>query len=414
MDGAETSAQADPQESTNIIIDDAESSDDDKSINEAQILEQNVHNATALGWAIAELLGRCFALPEEKPADIVWGGSSLVMLQETFTPRETIRALMKHILFVADSLDVSSIVIQHDGDPANNRRYIDVLQENVQQFTEIPAGPTADQARAQIRGKINERLFWWDLKIQDALQNRPVVIHKVYIVGRSLASLRWFFGLQDKILDDDFREKVCHEYVPMLEPYVSPFSTRALAYSLETWGKAISADQVKPGPDGPDGKVPPELQKQADIWYALATNERGSLTYVDPSVASRPYIMRVLRISWPVYVAGIILLVVVVALLLFVIFSHLNVIVTAVTAGAGFLAATGIAHSVMTSIGGILEKALSGNTLQKVEARATEGVKVSMIDSVWNSTQQQAVNKATCILPAGIDPKVAQKPQAKG
>ncbi len=414
MDGAETPTQTSLQVITSTLTDDSISPDANQHIDEAQSLEQNVHSATALGWAIAELLGRCFAMPEEKPGEIAWDGSTLVMLQETFTPREKIQALMEHIIFLANSLEVSSCVIHHDGDPDDNKRFVEVLQNNVQQFTHIPPGPTADQERAQIRGKINERLFWWDLNIQAALQNRPQIVHKAYLVGRSLAALRWYFGQQDKILDDNFREKVCHEYIPMLGPYLSPFSTGALAYSVEAWGKAISAGQVKPGLDGPEGKAPPELQKQASIWHSLATNVRSPLTYLDPSVASRPFIIRVLRISWPVYIAGIILLLLILALVLFVLFSHLNLIVTTVTTAGAAIAALGITHTVVSSLSGIIQRAFSGNTLEKVENRTTTAIKVSVIDNLWNSTQQQAVNKATYILPAGIVQKGMQTPQAKG
>src|SRR5450755_2354960 len=72
--------------------------------------------------------------------------------------------------------------------------------------------PPPNLTREQLRGKFNERLFYWDLQINDALQNRPTVIPKAYLVGRTLAALRWCVGLQDQQLDDVLVEKVCQEY----------------------------------------------------------------------------------------------------------------------------------------------------------------------------------------------------------
>ena len=416
MDETQLPAPADPQnpqdsqepQETTITINDAASgseidiktSGDDQSADQAASLQQSVSNATALGWAMAELLGRCFVLPEARPAAPAWDGATLVALQETFTPRETIRALVQYILFLANSLKLSSFVITRDGDPDNNKLYVDVLVDDVTQFTQLPAGPDADQQSALLRGKINQRLFFWDLKIQDALQNGPTVINKAYIVGRSLAALRWYLGQQHQILDPGFLQNLCQKDIPVLAPYISPFTTASLAYSVENWGTAISAGQVTPGPVDPEGMAPPELKKQADIWFSLLSGERAALSYVDSSVASRPYILRILRFSSPLFIAGIIPLLLVIGLLLYVLFSHLNFVVTAVTTAAASLAALGITHSIVTSLGDILLKALSGDILQKVEAHHVGAVKVPMIDSVWNSTQQQAVNKAIYIPPA--------------
>src|SRR5215472_11291097 len=118
MDEPETPFMAGPQETITTTI-------TGNTAGDGMSLQQTVLNAAGLGWAIAELLGRCFALTEVQPAQFDWCGDKLVNLQEIYTPREKIRALVVYLRFLADSLDVSSSVIVHEDDPDNGRRYID-------------------------------------------------------------------------------------------------------------------------------------------------------------------------------------------------------------------------------------------------------------------------------------------------
>ncbi len=374
----------------------------------AMSLQQTVRNAAELGWSIAELLGRCFALKEEKekaPA-IDWSGDKPVILQGIPTPRVKIRALGEHMLYLADTLHVSSCVIDHDPDPDNGKRYIDVIRANVKLLTRSGFDPAIDGPFEQIRGNINERLFFWDLKIHDALQDRPAVVHKAYLVGYSLSTLRWCFGLQDKLLDDTLMGKVLHEYIPALGPHVSQFTTGGLVCSVEPWWKAISSQQVKPGPGGPEGLAPSELQRQGHIWYSLVTGESDALSYVDPSIRSRPYLSQVLPVIWPLLLIGGFILLLIIALVVIVILLFHNVVIVGITAVGGFLTTLGIAQTLGNN---------AGNIVQKAVADATATLKGSYLDQVWNSTQQKAVNQAVYIPPAGIDQnrKPVQNPPAK-
>jgi hypothetical protein len=361
-------------------------------------LQQTVCNAAALGWAIAELLGRCFALKEAQPAELNWSGDKLMRLQDIYTPREKIRALMVHIRFLADSLGVSSCLIDHENDPDNARPYVEVLEENVKLLTQHNIDAMTLE---QLRGKVNERLFFWDLKIHDTLQDRATTIPKAYMVGRSLASLRWYVGLQDKTPDNDFMKKVCDEYIPLIHPYVSPFATGALSYSLEPWWNAISGGQVQPDLDG---EAPMELQKQANIWYSLMTCERDALSYA-PLATGRRYIWRVLRVSWPMFFIGGLAFVVILGLLLFVIISNPSIITKDVAAVVALLTTLGITHTLGSTVGNILEKAVS---------EVTGTFRGTVIDNIRHSTQQEAVNKATFISPASTNQNVAQNTQVKG
>ncbi len=381
MDETVTTTPPDEQDVTTIAI--APASVTDLSI------QQTVCDAAAFGWAITELLGRCYLLQGAAPAVLDWSGAQLVLLQETYTPREKIRALLPYIRGLSDALGLSSCSIKHADDPENGRRYIDVLADLVTLFCQNELDPALGLTHEQLRGKINERLFFWDLQIHDALQESPTAVPKAYLVGRTLAGLRWYIGLPGHELDEKFLEKVCQEYVPILGPYVSPYATSAVANSAELWWKAIASGQVQADTNG---DAPLELQKQADIWFSLLTNERTSLSFVPPDLAKKSshYTWRVVQLYWPLLVGGIVVLVVVLALLLLVILSHYDQIAKGIAAAAGFVAALGITHSLSSNLGNILQKA------------TTEVTKGSVINSVRDATQQQLVSKSTYIPPAGV------------
>ncbi|HET9918423.1 MAG TPA: hypothetical protein VFQ30_01180 [Ktedonobacteraceae bacterium] len=362
-------------------------------------LQQSVHNAAELGWAIAELLGRCFTLPVAKPVELDWSGGKLMALQGMLTPREKLRALVEHIRYLADTLQVSDCFIDNDPDPDNGKRYIDVIRANVKQLCKDAFDPANEGSFEQLRGKINERVFFWDLKIHDALQDRPAVIHKAYLVGYSLGSLRWCFGLVDTKLDNAYMQKVLHEYLPTLGPYLSQFSVGGLTGSVPPWWDAIMNQLIKPGSDVLEGFAPGELQQQGHIWSSLLTGECDALSYVNPTIRNRPFIWQVFGMIWPLFLLAILVLLVFVALVVFVVVSYHNQIVSGVAALAGFLATFGVVQTLQRNAGDILQKAVS-------EATAT--LKGSYLDQIWNANQQKAVNQATFIPP----PIVAQGPQA--
>lgn len=353
-------------------------------------LQQTVCKAAELGWGMTELLGRCYVLKEAPPPKLDWTADKLVAFQENYTSREKIRALIVYIRFLADSLDVSSLTIDHEGDSEYGRPYIDVLEEKVEKFIQHDL-PASGETPEQLREQINERLFFWDLKLHDALQTRPTVVHKSYLVGRSLASLRWYPGLQDKMPDKDFMQKICDEYVPLMQPYLSTFASGALKNSLDIWWKAILGKQVQPDPNG---DAPAKLQEQADIWYSLVTNERDALSYANPTANDRRrYIWRVLQqVYLPYFLIGGLVILVILAILAYVIFSNnFATIAKEFTAVLGLVAAFVISHNLLSSAGNILEKAVS---------EVSETIKGSVIENIRHTVQQEEVNDGTLIPPA--------------
>jgi uncharacterized protein YqhQ len=115
--------------------------------------------------------------------------------------------------------------------------------------------------------------------------------------------------------------------------------------------------------------------------------------------------LKVIQVFWPLLVGGIIVLVLVVALLVFLIVSNLNIVTKEITAIIGLLTAFGITNSLVNTIGGIFQKAV---------ADVTGTVRGSVIDNIKHSTQQLAVNQATFIPPTTVHQQVAQNPQKKG
>jgi hypothetical protein len=352
-------------------------------------LQQTVCKAAELGWGIAELLGRCYALKEPPPPIPDRTTGKLITFQENYTPREKIRALIVYIRYLADLLDLSSIKIDHEGDSANGTPYIDVLEEKVDKFIQHDL-PASGETREQLRAQINERLFFWDLNIHDVYQSRPTVVHKSYLVGRSLSSLRWYIGLQDKMPDNDFMQKICGGYVPLMQPYISTFASGALTNSLEPWWKAISGNLVKPGPDG---EAPEKLKQQADIWYSLVTNERDALSYAHPTTQDRRrYLFRVLQQAYlPYILIGSLLLLLLVILLIVVISQFNTPIVKEISAVVGLIVAFAFSHNLLNNVGNILEKAVS-------DVSAT--IKGSVIENIRHTIQQEEVNVGTLIPPA--------------
>ncbi len=351
-------------------------------------LQQTVGNAAELGWGTTELLGRCFALKEAPPAKLDWNADKLVAFQENYTPREKIRALMVYIRFLADSLDLSLSKINLEGDSEYGRLYIDVLEEKVGKFIQHDL-PASGETREQLLEQINERLFFWDLKLHDVLQSRPTVVHKSYMVGRSLASLRWYIGLQDKMPDNDFMQKICDEYVPLMQPHLSTFASGALKNSLDTWWKAILGNLVKPGPDG---EAPEGLKKQADIWYSLVTNEREALSYARPTAKDKQrYIWRVLQLYIPYFIIGGLLVVILVILLIVIISQFSSLIIKEISAVIGVVVAFALSHNLLNTAGNILEKAVSD---------VSGTIRGSVIENIRHTIQQEEVNDGTIIPPA--------------
>jgi hypothetical protein len=384
MDEGVTTASSDDRRSVSITVSPSSAASTLSS-------QQIVCDAVALGWSIVELLGRCFRLSEPTPSHPDWYGARLVLLQQVYTPREMIRSLMTYIKGLADNLRLSSCIIDNAQDEHNGRAFVDVVEELVKQFCAYQLSAAPDRTFEELRGKINRYLFFWDLQIHDALQNRPTVVAKAYMIGRTLAALRWWSGLADQQLDGASVEKVYREYIPILAPYISAYAPAALANSAELWWKAMTSGQVllEPG-----GEVPIELQNQANIWFSLLTNERTAFSYVPPALVKKSgyYSWQVLRLYWGFFAGGILVLLVILVLVVVLLLSHYDLIIKGIATAAGFISATGIAQVLGSNFGTFLQKATTD----------VEATRDSIIGNIQKATEQQQVLKATYIAPRGV------------
>jgi hypothetical protein len=355
---------------------------------QAQQLARQVHTAVALGWSLSELLGRAFLLQgEAAPNALSWDGTQLIALPEVDTDREKVRALMEHILFLADVLNVHTIQIDSDVAPTPGATYADELRGLVKKLCSGRFDASSGETQQSVLGSINERLFFWDLKIHDALQSNPMVVDKAYLVGQSLAALRWYFRSERNSLDQETLDKICHEYIPLLGPYLPPFSTGALSNSVEVWGKAAIAGQVM---QDISLYSPVQLHNQAHIWYDILTSSRRPLSYVDTSTHGGRYLWRVARVAWPLFVFPLVALLLILIIALVVILANFDQVVKAAAAVASLVALVSTSHLASNNLSGFVERALT---------HSSGAIKGSPIEAFWQSTQQKAVNDATCILP---------------
>jgi hypothetical protein len=109
-------------------------------------------------------------------------------------------------------------------------------------------------------------------------------------------------------------------------------------------------------------------------------------------------------VLWCSYI-GILAFVVMLGILLFVIISNPTIITKDVAAVIALLTTLGITHTLGSTVGNILEKAVS---------EVTGTFRGTVIDNIRHTTQQEAVNKATFISPASANQNVVQNTQARG
>jgi hypothetical protein len=285
QDSVDTTA-ANGQKTTGAPVDEKKdtkaspaSSPDQKGENTvpAPSLQELVRGAAEFGWLVAELLGRSFLLLEETSneqdpdtlKDTAWDGKALVMLQGLLTPREKMRALTSHMCYLAEMLGIGSMcTIDHEGDPYENKPYAQAVTDAVKKLCK---GQFVGQETFEtVRGSINERLFFWDLKINDILQEKPAVIYRAYLVGYCLGGLRWWYGLPGFKLDSTFKAKAL-EYLPVLGPYLPQFAAPGLVRSVGPWWDALETQALAaasaPVSGGQQTAIltPADLQAQIDM-----------------------------------------------------------------------------------------------------------------------------------------------------
>lgn len=200
-----------------------------------------VRYAAALGWAMTELLGRCFLIesgyhklpeqPQFSPDDYP------VILSPVLDPVERIWAVTGRILYLAKQLEVQECKIKsaaysdispdsvldemldaaiknddvHEHaqefkklrnwlkehptnrsayQPEETCIYVKILEGLVQKLS-----ASASDSLTEICIAINFLLFYWSESIQLAFQEYPPTVYNAYTVGRGFATIRWYIGI---------------------------------------------------------------------------------------------------------------------------------------------------------------------------------------------------------------------------
>ena len=411
--------------------------------------DQIVRNAAAFGWALTELLSRCFLLQphsddELKALDQVWLGTGLQILPPIRTDRQQIwavfyytQSLAKQLPHLADPIGqvdpgaLDSLPgFLNPGVPVDDalkakykdKSYVDLINDHIITLCANKFNPTKS---IEIRGQINGLLQYWDTMIYEQLQEASTdpdeasAYLNAYLVGRSFSSLRWNYdvhglplywppqSVQAQILTMDSLPRLC-QHVELMASSLPEFAAVALSNSVQQWGNALLQPQVSKDASI-DAQRQAKLQEQAVIWHDLLTGSRDPKTYVDPSSIGWRYTWKMFQFLLPYIGLGVLLSAIIAVVFLFLLGFLWPLIVGAVThnpflvsivttIGTGFALLTGIGAAIPSL--GALWNWLTGKVQANVDqgaGAALNDAQASLITMLWNAAQQEEINKATYI-----------------
>lgn len=390
--------------------------------------KQTVVDAAALGWSLVELLGRCFLLAQLSPAEqqaynASWKGDLLEILPPVRSPRQQIMAITSYIGALAKTLGVISCTITLSDDNCKDQPCFEVLRQQIEVLCKHNFDPHIDGQFSTVRGRINQLVMHWDLKIRDEIQQKDPSAYNMYLnaymVGNSFAALRWYTGLEHihstpidiqpqspgRVFDKQSLDRLS-EHVQLLAPFLSPFAAISLANSLDYWGKAFLEN---PDSFRDDAEVRNQLTHQATIWHDILTGSRDPITYVTPSSIAWRYTLHVLLIALPMLLAGLAIAIGITLLLLFLLgligptlvrMYHANTttttIVTSIGTGLAFLAGIVAAFPTLGKLGQWVIDKIETNADKNADPAITQAAS-SLADTVWQILQQNTINKSTCL-----------------
>ena len=399
--------------------------------------QQLVRDAAALGWALTELLSRCFLLEQLQPEDKAalkqaWVGESMRILPPTRSPRQLIHSVLFRIRSLATELNVDKLKIEpvvldrlqiapdalaklkRDPNEPDKVCYLDALEENVTKL----CGDDFDPEKGTFtyfRGQINGLLLYWDTLIYDNLQamsTDPAYSYfNAYLVGRGFATIPWDLAPGDPVQD---RAKIQHElvnrvslhrlcdYVQLMTPSLPKFAATALVYSVTLWGNAFLQHQV-------NGESSLQLQDQAEIWHNLLTGRRDPTTYIAPSTTVLRYTLKVILFALPSILLGLALALGIILVISFLLYTfgpfidkafHISQLVTtivgAIAGGIALIAAGLHLRTVWVWITQIVPN-LDPASVTTSTSAAISSAQPSLVAMLWDEAQQEVINKATYI-----------------
>lgn len=402
--------------------------------------KQTAVDAAALGWSLVELLSRCFLLAplsqnEQKEYSAPWKGDLLEILPPVRSPRQQLLAITSYIGALANTLGVISCEITLPDDICKDQPCFNVIQHQVEELCKHASDPNKDGQFLTVRGRINQLIIHWDVKIRDEIQQKDPSAYNMYLnaymVGNSFAALRWYTGLKNiryvptesqpqpprHIFDKPSLDRLS-EHVQILAPFLPPFAAISLANSLDYWGRAFLKE---PNRFLDDTEVHNQLAHQATIWHDILTGSRDPITYVTPSSIAWRYTLHVILIALPMLLAGLAVAIGITLLLLFLLgligptlaqMYHANTtattIVTSIGSGLAFLAGIVAAFPILGNLGQWVIDKIKTNADKNTDTVVAQ-VESSLADMVWQILQQNAINKSTC-LPIPVAHKALNNP----
>jgi hypothetical protein len=248
--------------------------------------EPSVATAIRLGWAVAELRGRCWP-GGPRPAT-----SSLPVHPEHTLPLRSQRR--------DDAARLSAV-----------RTLVSLAGE-----LQIPVDD-ADEALAESRSwdEVSTYVFDLDARIQDSLTTRSEGAANAYLLARGLAECYWGlgadadwrFGTEDTgvslrfLFGQDRRRELTRMLGRLESGQMHPLSAAAISGSIEAWGKVADDPVWASAPDLRD-----DLYEQVRRWYQLLLLRQDPTTLVKPyAKLSSPHgFRRALRLYRPQFLMG--------------------------------------------------------------------------------------------------------------
>jgi hypothetical protein len=242
-----------------------------------------VHDATRLGWAVAELRGRV-RNTAARPATERARPTGILPLAQERSPKEQLIEYFNLIGALARRLNVDTISNQLTGAPKGAPPTASEWLRRVAWSAATVSGDDREAA-AEAQRELNHVLYVWDARIQDDLASRPTQ-SAAYQLARGMAEIRWGYDAQTGEYDDlaaatfllgpDRGERL-DRLLDRLSEHYDPVTLHAIASSLQAW-RIHDPGTSSP----PDEAWRTALAAQATIWHDLVLGHRTGESLVSP------------------------------------------------------------------------------------------------------------------------------------
>ncbi len=261
-----------------------------------------VHLVLQLGWASAELRGRCrqvlFGLPQPATSRPTQKDFTLPLNNER-SSGELVHQAEKEVLDVinklkslSSDLDVDFTMQELPYQSATATGHVlDALPKLCQPVHLAKVTAQADKDKDRVEGDkeawraLSNFFYGWDTKIQDTLVTAFSIEASAYQLGRGLAESYW--SLDPAIADEDARSwtslfssprcETLKRFMVQLTPYFEPLTMPSTAASLDAWAAVAGTPERRRRDDAVD-----KLHGQTIVWRTLLIHRVSPHSFTDP------------------------------------------------------------------------------------------------------------------------------------